>query len=444
MADEQAFRCHYEALGVERDADAATIKKAHRRLALKHHPDRNIGGGGDPDADEARAFRQVQQAYECLSDPSERKWYDEHREALLRGWSAHGDNEAVDMLFDVVPYMYAGRYSGYHDGDGGFFAVYGTVFRGIRANEQQGGKDFDMNDESFLSRCDFGTSDSSWEDVAAFYQAWESFSSKLSFAWSDAYDTQQAENRRVRRAMEEENRRARRNARRERNEDVLALVRFVKRRDPRVQARKRQQDEEQAARQKRQQQEAAARRVETKKAREQWRQQTEEEMAAAEEEDRLAGRIRLADLEDDYDYGGKKGKGKKKKKKRKQQQEEEQEDSKSASAEDEVDGDGDTVDTGSAEDEEGAPADANFPPAHEAPIEPEKESKEEEGEEDEAPEIWRCECCRKDFKSEGQMENHMKSKKHKLAWKMYEAKLAELEEQQLMDDFLDETNEGDG
>jgi len=35
-------RCHYEVLGVERDADAATIKKAHRKLALKLHPDKNV------------------------------------------------------------------------------------------------------------------------------------------------------------------------------------------------------------------------------------------------------------------------------------------------------------------------------------------------------------------------------------------------------------------
>ena len=52
------IRCHYDVLGVERSADAATIKKAHRKLALKLHPDKNIG-----DDTAAEQFRLVQQAY---------------------------------------------------------------------------------------------------------------------------------------------------------------------------------------------------------------------------------------------------------------------------------------------------------------------------------------------------------------------------------------------
>jgi DnaJ family protein A protein 5 len=44
------------------------------------------------------------------------------------------------------------------------------------------------------------------------------------------------------------------------------------------------------------------------------------------------------------------------------------------------------------------------------------------------PDIYICECCRKEFKSEGQMENHMKSKKHKEAYKKFEAKKKKEEE----------------
>lgn len=58
---------YYEALGVPRNADAATIKKAYRRMSRKHHPDR----GGD-----ARAMVLVNKAYECLSDPEKRAFYD--------------------------------------------------------------------------------------------------------------------------------------------------------------------------------------------------------------------------------------------------------------------------------------------------------------------------------------------------------------------------------
>ena len=58
---------HYQILGVSRDADSQEIKKAFRKLAMKHHPDK----GGD----EAK-FKEIQQAYEVLSDPDKRQQYD--------------------------------------------------------------------------------------------------------------------------------------------------------------------------------------------------------------------------------------------------------------------------------------------------------------------------------------------------------------------------------
>lgn len=73
---------YYELLGVGRDASADEIKKAYRRLAQKYHPDRN------PDDDQAiKRFQEVQQAYDCLSDPKQRKLYDQfgHQYANGRG-----------------------------------------------------------------------------------------------------------------------------------------------------------------------------------------------------------------------------------------------------------------------------------------------------------------------------------------------------------------------
>ena len=70
----------YEVLGVPRDADEATLKKAYRRLAMQYHPDRN---NGDRDA-EAR-FKEVTEAYEVLHDPEKRAVYDRYGEAGLRG-----------------------------------------------------------------------------------------------------------------------------------------------------------------------------------------------------------------------------------------------------------------------------------------------------------------------------------------------------------------------
>lgn len=62
---------YYSILGVERSADAATIKKAYRKLAQKYHPDKN------PDDKQAEErFKQITEAYAVLSDPGKRQQYD--------------------------------------------------------------------------------------------------------------------------------------------------------------------------------------------------------------------------------------------------------------------------------------------------------------------------------------------------------------------------------
>lgn len=62
---------YYAILGVSRDADAETIKRAYRRLALEYHPDRNPG---NKEAEER--FKEIAEAYEVLSDPEKRRQYD--------------------------------------------------------------------------------------------------------------------------------------------------------------------------------------------------------------------------------------------------------------------------------------------------------------------------------------------------------------------------------
>jgi hypothetical protein len=63
------FRDYYEALGVPRDVDEAALKKAYRKLALEWHPDRHAG----PERAKAEArFKELNEAYEVLSDPEKR------------------------------------------------------------------------------------------------------------------------------------------------------------------------------------------------------------------------------------------------------------------------------------------------------------------------------------------------------------------------------------
>ena len=183
------------------------------------------------------------------------------------------------MLFDVNHYMYAGCYRGYGDGAGGFYEVYRHVFQKIHEGEVAQ-ESASTKDVSHLPH-DFGSSTTPWDDVAAFYAGWESFTSTLSFAWADPYDVKEAPSRPVRRAMDDENKKARRAAKKARNDEVQALVRFVKRRDPRVKARRQQAEEEKAERERQKKLDAQQRKRDTQIAKEQWRQQAEEVRAQA-------------------------------------------------------------------------------------------------------------------------------------------------------------------
>lgn len=79
------MRDYYELLGVVRTADAETIKKAYRKLALQYHPDRN---NGEKESEER--FKEVTEAYEVLRDPEKRALYDRYGHAGVKAGAGAG------------------------------------------------------------------------------------------------------------------------------------------------------------------------------------------------------------------------------------------------------------------------------------------------------------------------------------------------------------------
>ena len=284
------------------------LKKAFRKLALKWHPDKN-----SHQTDLAtEKFKDIQAAYSVLSDPQERAWYDAHRDAILRGGSGvagggGGDDEYdPDEGLDVWAFFSSACYSGFGDDAGSFYGVYDKVFKDIAIDESRFAK---------ADRPSFGDASSPWQVVKTFYGWWEGFSTARSCATADLYDTRQAANRQVRRAMEKENEKARSARKKELNERVRALVAYVRKRDKRVIAHMEAQAAEKAAK--------AAKIAEDRKARQAEydaeRKRVNSELANTrdEAEEEELQRIDALLMEDDgsYDDGprrkGKKGKGKK-------------------------------------------------------------------------------------------------------------------------------------
>jgi molecular chaperone DnaJ len=115
-----ADRDYYEVLGVDRKASADEIKKAYRELARKWHPDRNQD---DPKAEER--FKEIQGAYDVLSDKDKRKQYDSG--ALFGGGLGGGFGQGGFRPG-------AGGFPG-----GGFASDLGDIFSSIFGREQRGG-----------------------------------------------------------------------------------------------------------------------------------------------------------------------------------------------------------------------------------------------------------------------------------------------------------------
>ncbi len=140
-------RNYYDVLGVSKTADENELKKAYRKLARQYHPDLNKD---NPKEAEAK-FKEINEAYETLSDPEKRAQYDQFgHDAFKRAGQAGGFGGG---------YSGAGGFGGFND-FGGFGDIFETFFGGSRAQRRSGpidGADLRYDLEITLEEAAFGS-----------------------------------------------------------------------------------------------------------------------------------------------------------------------------------------------------------------------------------------------------------------------------------------------
>lgn len=250
---------YYELLGVEQTATHIELKKAYRRKALQLHPDKNP----DDVENTTLLFNDVRVAYETLSDPQERSWYDSHKFQILMedgdrdtgfGCSEDdGDNYgtyyAGTTVEDIEKYFNGNLYQNFNDSINGFYSIVSVLLDKIASEEVSAGKEQKLpgfqsfqDDTSFANVCDpkellyprMGNSKTDFELTRMFYKVWGNFQTVKTFSWADEYRYSTAPDRRTRRIMEKENRKLRDQARKAYNDIVKKFISYIKKLDPRM------------------------------------------------------------------------------------------------------------------------------------------------------------------------------------------------------------------
>ena len=113
-------RDYYEVLGVSKDADEDTLKKAYRKLAKKYHPDANPG-----DKEAEAKFKEASEAYSVLSDPQKRQQYDQFGHAAFEQGGGAG---------------YGGGFGGFDFNGGDMGDIFGDIFGDMFHGGQRSGR----------------------------------------------------------------------------------------------------------------------------------------------------------------------------------------------------------------------------------------------------------------------------------------------------------------
>ena len=225
--------CYYELLGIERKkANDKEIKKAYRKKALQYHPDKNIGN-----EEASEIFKEIQTAYEVLSDSNNRAWYDEHRLQYIHGNNGsyqedEHDHNQSKYNRDYGP-LNISDYNTYPIASD-FYQYYQHFFSSIIELEYE---EIEEQQEIHFHN-HLGDHHSIIDDLLQFYKNWCNFQTIRTFSWYDKWDIRDAPNRKIRRLMEKENKKLRDKAKKKYIDNIIKTVQFIKLNDPRIKSYK--------------------------------------------------------------------------------------------------------------------------------------------------------------------------------------------------------------
>ncbi|SBT33940.1 DnaJ protein, putative [Plasmodium ovale wallikeri] len=244
--DIEKCKCHYEILGVEVGATVEEIKRSYKRIILQYHPDKNSHLEEEEKSRCTNIFRRIQEAYECLTDEKKRKWYDQNRRRIIgggpeyeNGKNATGKEEEKKRRhvseINIWEYFTSSCYEGYDDkNEKSFYNVYRKLFEQIVKEENDELRWGSNRRTENITAPSFGDSNMTGKDIDMFYEYWSNFNTVKKF--SHTYDYMKyfdMENRNVRRSLKKVGDKKSIKERKEYNENIRSLVNHLKKFDNR-------------------------------------------------------------------------------------------------------------------------------------------------------------------------------------------------------------------
>ncbi|EUT85688.1 hypothetical protein PFAG_02722 [Plasmodium falciparum Santa Lucia] len=144
MMDIEKCLCYYKILNVDTDASVDDIKKSYKKIVLLYHPDKNTHLCDEDKKRYTNIFRKIQEAYECLTNEVQRKWYDRNRKRIIEGRESSEEKNSGKQKYaysytniNIWKYFNNTCYNGFDDTEGGFYDVYGKLFDDIIKEENE-------------------------------------------------------------------------------------------------------------------------------------------------------------------------------------------------------------------------------------------------------------------------------------------------------------------